>query len=371
MSHFDVIIVGGGIAGASLGVEIAAKRRTLIIEAEDQCGYHSTGRSAAFWLAHYGGPPIIPLTVASRPFLEGGWPTGERSLLRQRGAITIGSEYRHLWDAMSVETAEAPRRQELKRAELETYVPGLRKGWNFGLLDASCADIDVGALHSACLGEFRRRGGSVHTSMPLRAAGRFEQQWVVEAGQGRFTASVLVDAAGAWADEVARRCGVPGLKLEPYRRTVVQLRIGRGGLKDLPLVIDGLGRFYFKGESDNRIWVSPHDETASDPCDAAPDEVDVAGAIDHFQSVVDWPVEAVERKWAGLRSFTPARVPAYGFDHHQPGFFWCAGQGGFGIQTAPAAAKLAASLLLGEPDDAVAGIDPSMYAPRRFDRLGE
>jgi len=162
---------------------------------------------------------------------------------------------------------------------------------------------------------------------------------------------------------------VPGLNLTPYRRTVVQLRIGRRGLKDLPLVIDGLGRFYFKGESDNRVWVSPHDETASEPCDTAPEEIDVAGAIDHFQSVVDWPVEAVERKWAGLRTFTPARIPACGFDPEAPGFFWCAGQGGFGIQTAPAAARLAASILLDEaPDASVARIDAANYSPRRFEK---
>jgi D-arginine dehydrogenase len=368
MNDFDIVIIGGGIAGASLGAEVAGRRRTLIIEAEEHCAMHSTGRSAAFWLAHYGGEPIIPLTIASRPLLEQGWPAGERSWLRQRGAITIGKVYRHLWDAMSVETDKAPRRKEMNRAELDSYVPGLRKGWDFGLLDASCADIDVAGLHIACLGAFRKSGGELMPSVPLRSARRSGSQWVIEAGGERLTASTIVNAAGAWADDVARRCEVEPLGLQPYRRTVVQLRIGRNGLKDLPLVIDGLGRFYFKGESDNRVWVSPHDETASDPCDAAPEEIDVARAIDHFESVVDWPIEAVERKWAGLRTFAPARVPAYGFDPDAPQFFWCAGQGGFGIQTAPAAAKLAASLLLGEdPDASVAQIDPTTYSPRRFD----
>ena len=367
MSDFDLVIVGGGIAGASLGAEVAAKRRTLIIEAEEHCAMHATGRSAAFWLAHYGGMPIIPLTMASRRPLELGWPTGERSWLRQRGAIVIGKAYRHLWDAMSVETDEAPRRQEIGRAELESSVPGLRKGWDFGLLDASCADIDVAGLHNACLAQFQRRGGVLIRSTALRSARRWDDQWVIEAGDVKLTANALVNAAGAWADEVAHLCGVPGLNVTPLRRTVVQLRIGRTGLKDLPLVIDGLGRFYFKGESDNRVWVSPHDETASAACDTAPEEVDVAKAIDHFQSVVDWPIEAVERKWAGLRTFTPARIPAYGFDPEAPGFFWCAGQGGFGIQTSPAAAKLVASLLLDEPpDESIAQIDPATYAPRRF-----
>jgi D-arginine dehydrogenase len=368
MSDFDIVIIGGGIAGASLGAEVARKRRVLILEAEEHCAMHSTGRSAAFWLAHYGGQPIIPLTIASREPLERGWPVGERSWLRQRGAITIGTDYRHLWDAMSVETDKAPRRKELTRAELEAQVPGLRHGWDFGLLDSSCADIDVAGLHNACLAEFRRCGGELMRSAPLRSARRWGEQWAIEASGERLTAGTLVNAAGAWADDVAVRCGVPGLNVTPYRRTVVQLRIGRAGLKDLPLVIDGLGRFYFKGESDNRVWVSPHDETASDPCDAAPEEIDVARAIDHFQSVVDWPVEAVERKWAGLRTFTPARIPAYGFDPDEPAFFWCVGQGGYGIQTAPAAAKLAAALLLGdEPETSVAHIDSTNYSPRRFD----
>jgi D-arginine dehydrogenase len=148
---------------------------------------------------------------------------------------------------------------------------------------------------------------------------------------------------------------------------MVQLRVDRTGLRDLPLVDDSEGTFYFKGEGERTIWLSPHDEIDSDPCDAAPEEFDVALAIDRFQKVVDWRIEAVERKWAGLRSFAPDRVPVYGFDPAAPGFFWFAGQGGFGIQSAPAAAKLAAALLLGiEPDPMVSSIDPTPFAPDRF-----
>jgi D-arginine dehydrogenase len=156
--------------------------------------------------------------------------------------------------------------------------------------------------------------------------------------------------------------------LQPYRRTVAQLRVTQTGLKDLPLINDALERFYFKGESDNRVWVSPHDETPSDPCDAAAYEIDIATAIDQFESVVDWPIERVERSWAGLRTFAPDRLPVYGFDVREPGFFWCAGQGGFGIQTSPAAAKRAAAVVLGtEPDPMVAHIDPAIFSPARFD----
>src|SRR6185503_20253615 len=144
---------------------------------------------------------------------------------------------------------------------------------------------------------------------------------------------------GAWADKVAQASGVAPLGIVPLRRTMVQLRVCRFGLKDLPLVDAADGSFYCKGEGENSVWLTPHDEIPSEPCDAAPEEIDVATAIDRFEQVVDWPVERVERSWAGLRSFAPDRLPVYGFDAREPKFFWCVGQGGFGIQTSQAAAK--------------------------------
>jgi D-arginine dehydrogenase len=310
----------------------------------------------------------MPLTLASRRDLEAGWPTGERSWLRQRGAITIAREYMHLREALSVNTREAPL-YELKRAEMEKRIPGLRAGWDFGVYDASCADIDVAGLHNACLAHFRRNGGTVLCSTPLTSARRWGDRWSIEAGTERLTAGIIVNAAGAWADDVARRCGVRPLGIQPYRRTITQLRVGRSDVRDLPLINDALERFYFKGESDNRVWVSPHDETANDPCDAAPEELDVATAIDRFESVVDWPVERVERSWAGLRSFAPDRVPVYGFDADAPGFFWCVGQGGFGIQTSPAAAKLCAALLL--EDEPGVPVKQAAFSPRRLSASGK
>ncbi len=175
----------------------------------------------------------------------------------------------------------------------------------------------------------------------------------------------------AWADEVARRSGVEPLGIAPKRRTMVQLAVGRLGLRQMPLVGDAEGSFYFKGETDSSIWLSPHDEIDTDPCDAAPEDIDIAVAIHRFEAVVDWPVLRVERSWAGLRTFAPDRVPVYGFDAREPAFFWCAGQGGFGIQTAPAAAKLAAAVLLGDTADAmVAAIDPAWFSPARLAERG-
>ena len=367
MADFDILIIGGGIAGASLAAAIGRRARVAILEAEDQCGYHSTGRSAAFWLASYGGPGVMPLTIASHPALESGWPANERPWLRRRGALYLGDRDVRWDEVASIVPAADPAARWIEGPELAAAVPGLKAPWVKALLEPSCADIDVAGLHQACLAAARRDGAEILTSTELEQAVFQSGRWTVATRAGDVRAPVLVNAAGAWADRVAQRCGVEPLGLEPRRRTMAQLRVGRSGLADLPLVIDAGGSFYFKGEADSRIWLSPHDETATDPCDAAPEELDVATAIDRFQAVVDWPVEAVERTWAGLRTFARDRMPVIGFDENAPGYFWCAGQGGFGIQTAPAAAAIAAALLLGESlPEFVEAIDPRPYAPGRL-----
>ena len=361
-ADYDALIVGGGIAGASLGAAIAGRMRVGIIEAEAQCGHHATGRSAAFWLESYGGPAVAPLTAASRAFLDRPPEDfSDRGFLSARGAL-------HISESGWAELPETVETRRVERTELERILPGIRPEWRFAILEPGCADIDVAALHAAFLRAFRRGGGEVKTGARLSSATWHGGQWTVELEDGSsVTAAVLVNAAGAWADPVATASGVRPLGIVAKRRTMVQLRVGRSGLKQLPLVADAHNRFYFKGESDRSIWLSPHDEIDTDPCDAAPEEMDVALAIDRFERVVDWPVEAVERKWAGLRTFAPDRLPVYGYDPDESSFFWCAGQGGFGIQTAPAAAQLAAALLLGdEPHSSVAHIDPTAFSPIRF-----
>ena len=365
MESVDVLIVGGGIAGASLGARLAGDLRVMLVEAEDMCGRHATGRSAAFWQASLGGDtPERRLSLASKPMFDAGWPGSATPLLRPRGAIHLTGPSGDKFDEADEMSGEY-RLEHLDRSQVDRLLPGLRQQWTGAWYEASCADIDVAAFHAACLTALRRGGGSLRTDTALRSALRSGDRWMVETQAGKVEADVVVNAAGAWGDEVAIRCGVPGLGLQPKRRTVVQLRVGRTGIRDLPFVTDLHQSFYFKGEGDNSVWVCPLDETDTDPCDAAPEEIDVAVAIDRFEKAIDWPVEAVERKWAGLRTFAPDRGMKFGFDPDVPGFFWCVGQGGMGIQTAPAASLLCASLIRGEGlPDSLVGLTAQDFAPR-------
>ena len=371
MSSVEFAIVGAGMAGASLAAELAPFASVALIEAESQPGYHATGRSAAFWTESYGGPGVLPLTRASGPWLaRPPADVADTGFLRPRGAIHLAdAAARPALSALSHDFAAAGLvLAPLDRDELAARVPGLRSAWTEGLAEPTTADIDVAALHQAYLAAARRRGVRPIVGARVAAAERTRGRWRISAGGESIDAAVLVDAAGAWADDVARFAGARPLGIRPYRRTMLQLRVAPAVPEAMPLVLDAAGRFYFKPAAGGRLWLSPHDETGADAGDAAPDEIDVALAIDRLAHVVDWRVERVERAWAGLRSFAPDRLPVYGFDPRVAGFFWFAGQGGFGIQTAPAAAKLAVAALLGHATDPlVSGIDIERYSPRRFE----
>jgi len=358
MPRYDVAIAGGGIAGASLAAALAPHARVVVLEAEAMPGLHATGRSAAFWSETYGGPAIQPLTTASGAALRDG------GFLEPLGSLHIGRrEDEGAADAFLAEFVGSA--VELVRIDPASRIPGLRPDWTIGVMEPSCAYIDVAALHGHYLKVARTGGATIVTDAGIRSGARQDGGWTIDTPAGCFAATVLVNAAGAWADEVAIRCGMRPIGIRPYRRTMVQLRTDPPAPSGLPHVADIAGRFYFKPEAGGRLWLSPHDEIPTDPCDAAPEEIDVAVAIDRFERAVDWRVAAVERRWAGLRSFAPDRLPVYGFA--EPGFFWCAGQGGFGIQTAPAAAAMAAALVLGQVPD-VTGVDAERYMPGRFGR---
>ncbi len=362
--QYDIAIIGAGMAGASLAAELAqhGAGSIVLLEAETQPGFHSTGRSAAFWEECYGGPEIVPLTLASGPFLrEGGFLTsrGALYLAREEDEPKIAAHFERFGDT-------GAQFERIERDALLAKVPGLKPNWDRAIWQSRCADIDVASLHQHYLSSAKQLGVNLECNARVVELSKSHAWQIGLANGGATKADRIINAAGAWADPIAQLAGAKPLGIQPLRRTVVQLRVDPAPQSDMPLCLDISGDFYFKPEN-GRLWLSPHDETPSEALDAAPEELDVAIAIDRLEGVADWTIEAVERKWAGLRSFAPDRKPVYGFDPICADFFWFAGQGGYGIQTAPAAARLGAQLFLERSADAVtASIEPANYAATRF-----
>jgi D-arginine dehydrogenase len=364
----EAIVIGAGMAGATAAAHLAATRRVALLEAEESAGYHATGRSAAIWIRNYGSPDARILTAASRAFFDAPSPGfAAAPLIRARDVVHLAppGQVEHLRQMM----AGAPDMRPLDLGELRARVPVLKPGYAaLAALEPDCFDIDVAALHQGFLRQVAARGGE----LALRhRAGRIWRQdglWRAEASNGAvFAAPVLVDAAGAWGDEVAALAGVHILGLSPKRRTACIIDPGPHDCADWPLLGDVDHTWYVRPEARRKLMVSPADETDSAPLDAQPEELDVAVAIDRMQQALDIPVARIEHKWAGLRSFTPDRGLAIG-EGSERGFFWMVGQGGYGIQTAPAAGRLLAALVNGtapEPDIAAA---VPLTDPRRFER---
>lgn len=373
MSSHDILIIGAGIGGASLAHALmvaAPGLRLAILEAEAQPGYHTTGRSAAFYAETYGGPAVQPLTSASKAFFMQP-PAGfaDTAIVSPRGALHI----RHADAPGSLAALEVEFRegrvahQRLGPEGILKLVPQLRPEWSqTAIWEPGCADIDVAGLHQAYLRSAKRAGATLVTDARVEHVARRDGAWHVETPAGSFTAATLVNAAGAWADEVAALAGVAPIGVQPLRRTIVVTEVRPDAPADMPVVMDAGGSLYFKPDG-GRLWISPHDETPDVAHDVQPDEMDMAVALDRFEQMCDWPIRRLASKWAGLRNFAPDRLPVIGEDPAAPGFHWCAGQGGWGIQTAPAAAALGAAALLGAAVPApYAGIDPTLYDPARF-----
>ncbi len=354
--HSDALVIGAGIAGASSAAHLAADRRVALIEAEEVAGYHTTGRSAAIWIQNYGPPDAQALTGLSRAFFEAP-PPGftETPLMSRRPVLNVAppEQEAHLRRVL----AEGLGLREISVAEARALLPALRPDYAVAAaIEDDAFDMDVAALHQGFLRQMRARGGY----LALRSrAGRIERRdgaWRVEVSGGDvFIAPVLVNAAGAWGDEVARIAGVAPLGLQPKRRTGIIIDPAPWQPADWPLIGDVDHTWYARTEARTRLMVSPADETDMDPQDIQPDELDIAIGIDRMQQALDIEVRHVERSWAGLRSFLPDRSLGIGWDAAADGFLWCVGQGGYGIQTSPAAGRLVADL--------VAGRDPGPITP--------
>lgn len=366
MHDVAVTVIGAGIAGATAAAALAADHRVALIEAEEAAGYHSTGRSAAVWILNYGPADVRALSALSRPFFEHP-PAGfaEAPLMARRAVTFLAPESQRA--DLAAALAEGQGLRAISPTALRAHVPALRPDYAIGAaIEDDAFDMDVAALHQGFLKQLRARGGA----LALRhRAGRIERRagtWEVETSNGAvFRAPVVVNAAGAWGDEVAAIAGVAPLGLVPCRRTAAIINPAPYDVRDWPLLGDVGHTWYARPEARTRLMVSPADETPMHAHDVQPDALDVAIAIDRMQQALDIPVQRIERSWAGLRTFTPDRSLALGWDRDAPGFFWSVGQGGYGIQTSPAAGRLVADLIAGRSPGDAAQVVP-IVDPMRF-----
>ncbi len=362
----DVVVIGAGIAGSTAAAALAADHHVALIEAEEAAGYHSTGRSAALWILNYGPPDVRTLSGLSRAFFERP-PAGfaEVPLMAQRTVVFVAREDQQ--GELAAMLAEGHGLREAPVAEIHRMVGALRPDYAAGAaVEEDAFDMDVAALHQGYLKQLRARGGS----LALRhRAGRIERRdgrWeVATSGNATFRAPVVVNAAGAWGDEVAAIAGVIPIGLQPRRRTAVIIDPAPHDVSRWPMLVDVGHHWYARPEARTRLLVSPADETPMHAHDVQPDELDIAIAIDRVQQALDIAVQRIERSWAGLRTFTPDGSLAFGWDRDAEGFFWSVGQGGYGIQTSPAAGKLVADLVTGRNPGEAAGIVTAVD-PRRF-----
>lgn len=369
----DFLVVGAGIAGASIGFELARRGRVVLAERETQPGYHTTGRSAAQYAASYGNPLARRLTLASKPFFDAP-PAGfaEHPLLTPRGVLYVaGPEQEAALAGIRAAAVEGRARvEDLDGAGACARVPVLRAtAVSRALYDPGSLDVDVHALHQGYLKGLRAAGGRLVCKAEAVAVGRDGGLWRIDTPAGRFAAPVLVNAAGAWGDEVARLAGVVPLGLKPRRRTVISFDPPAGvDPAGWPFVVSADETVYFKPDA-GRILASPADETDSPPCDARPEELDIAVTVDRLERLTTLAPRRIVHSWAGLRTFAPDRSVVAGFDAGAAGFFWLVGQGGTGIQMAPALARAAAALACGEAlpaDIAGHGVGADDLSPARL-----
>ncbi|HET7816403.1 MAG TPA: FAD-dependent oxidoreductase [Sphingomicrobium sp.] len=367
MSSADILVVGGGIAGLSAAASLSAHCRVVVLEGEDAVGYHSSGRSAT--MLHYalGNPLVRALTLASRGFFDAPPAGFNEAPLGTRMAVLIHAREDELaaLDRLRADIAPFAGLERLDERGIIELCPVIR-GAAGGLVDRAGIRLDPHALLQGHMRALRRSGGEIVTGARVASIGRAGRMWQVQTERGqRFEAGTIVNAAGAWADAVAELAGVGRIGLTPLRRTIITFDAPPGlDVSGWPFAKTVGEELYFAPES-GRLFASPMDEVPTDPCDAQPDEMEVALAAYRIEERTSLKVERVHSRWAGLRTFAPDRHPVAGFDPRADGFFWLAGQGGFGLQTSPVMAAIVESLIAGTPwpmDSA----GPADLAPARF-----
>jgi D-arginine dehydrogenase len=369
----DCIIIGAGIAGASVGHALAPHAEVLLLEREPQPGYHSTGRSAALFMESYGTPQVRALTMASRAFFEAP-PDGfaEHPLLGPRGAMMVATHGQddELQAHWAVLQPISPRGRLLDAADACALTPVLRRELVLGAVyEPDASDMDVHAIHQGFLRGVRRAGGSVVSDAEVTALRRVGGVWQVRAGADTFAAPLVVNAAGAWADAIGALAGAGPIGLEPRRRSAFIFAPPTGVASAAWPMTAGIAEdWYFKPDA-GQLLGSPANADPVRPHDVQAEEMDIALAIDRIERMTTLTIRRPSRVWAGLRSFVPDGDLVGGFDAELPGFFWVAAQGGYGIQTSPAMGQACAALLRGLPLPAhVAGfgLTAAMLAPARL-----
>ncbi|MCB1367476.1 MAG: FAD-binding oxidoreductase [Rhodobacteraceae bacterium] len=377
VSDFDIAVIGGGMAGASVAAELAGQARVVLLEMEAQPGYHTTGRSAALFAPSYGPGPIRALTRASEAFFHAP-PDGfcTNRLITPRGILMVArADQLAALDALIAEVSAKSPVSRLDQAGVMALNPLLREGYAAaGMFDANGQDIDVAALHQGYLRRLRGTGGEVRTKAEVTGLSRQGDFWRIATADSDIRARIVVNAAGAWADQIGQLAGAERIGLVPKRRTAMMVAAPDGqGIDTLPITVDIDEAFYLKPDA-GRLLLSPADETPSPPCDAQPEEMDIAICVDRVETAFQLSVRRIENKWAGLRSFVADKSPVAGYSGQVDGFFWLAGQGGYGIQTAPALSRFAAAQILGAavPQDILdQGLDPVALSPARLGQTGQ
>jgi len=366
----DALIIGGGMAGASCGYFLADDARVVLLEREEQAGYHTTGRSAALFYESYGNAVIRRITRATRGFLESppdGFATGP--ILGPRGMLTVATE--DLVTRLDAQSSQevGPRTEALEGDALFALAPFLRRDRIVkGVYEPDAMDIDVNALLQGFLRGLRAKGGRTVTDAEVLSLARDGAVWRVETRAGTFEAPVVINAAGAWCDSLAALAGVPPVGLVPKRRTAFTFDPPAGADVARWPGVDLVDESWYVIPNAGRVLGSPADETPSEPCDAQPDEYDVAVAVDRIMTDTSFDIRRLASRWAGLRSFVADKSPVVGFDPEAEGFLWLAGQGGYGIQTSAGMGRLSAALALGRgvPEDMAAlGLTAADLAPDR------